>query len=103
MLRRIKSNLDAGIDKIKWASSVISERLKIEISVIRLLQERGKKEKDRAEKINFIGERVFELRNNQDKNIFKDKLITDAINEIEKLKAEIEDINKKASEISRIE
>lgn len=102
MWKRVKNNLDSGIEKIKWFSSLLSERLKIELSVIKLLQERDKKEKDRAEKMRLIGERVFELRNHSG-NIFKDKAIADSIAELEKLEAEIEDIKKKASEMSKIE
>ena len=103
MWRRVKNNFDSGIEKIKWFSSLLSERLKIELSVIKLLQERDKKEKDRAEKMRLIGERVFELRNHSEKNVFKDKAIADSIAELEKLEAEIEDIKKKASEMSKIE
>lgn len=49
MWRRVKNNMDSGIEKIKWFSTVLSERMKIEFSVIKLLQEREKKDKDRAE------------------------------------------------------
>ncbi|MBI5204593.1 MAG: hypothetical protein HZA11_06720 [Nitrospirae bacterium] len=103
MWRRVKNNMDSGVEKIKWFSTVLSERLKIEFSVIKLLQEREKKDKDRAEKMRLVGERVFELRNNSEKNIFKDKAITEAIVEIERLDAELDDIKKKASEMSSIE
>lgn len=103
MWRRVKNNFDSGIEKIKWFSSLLSERLKIEFSIIKLLQDRVKKEKDKAEKMRLIGERVFELRNHSEKNVFKDKVIIESISELEKLDAEIEDIKKKASEMSKIE
>ena len=103
MWKRIKNNFDAGIERIKWFSSILSERMKIEFSVIRLVSDRDKKEKERAEKLRLIGERVFELREQHDKNVLKDKVIAGSISEIEKLDSEIEDINKKASEISKVE
>lgn len=103
MWKRVKNNFDSGIERIKWFSSLLSERMKIEFSVIKLVSDRDKKEKDRAEKMRLIGERVFELREQQDKNVLKDKVIASAISEIEKLDSEIEDINKKASEISKVE
>ena len=103
MWKRIKNNFDSGIERIKWFSSILSERMKIEFSVIKLVSDRDKKEKDRAEKMRLIGERVFELREQHDKNVLKDKVITSAISEIEKLNSEIEDINEKASEISKVE
>lgn len=103
MWKRIKNNLDLGIEKIKWFSSLLSERLKIEFSVMKLSNDRAKMEKDRAEKMRVIGERVFEIRKESDRNAFKDKAITDSIAELEKLEAEIEDIKKKTSDISKVE
>ena len=103
MWKRIKSNFDSGIERIKWFSSILSERMKIEFSVIKLLSDRDKKEKERAEKLRLIGERVFELREQQDKNVLKDKVIAGSISEIEKLDSEIEDIKNKVSEISKVE
>jgi len=103
MWKRVKSNFDSGMEKIKWFSSLLSERLKIEFSIIKLSNDREKIEKDKAEKMRLIGERVFELRDNPDKNILKDKTIMESIEGLEKLDAEIEDIKKKMSEISKIE
>lgn len=103
MWKRVKNNFDSGIERIKWFSSLLSERMKIEFSVIKLVSDRDKKEKDRAEKMRLIGERVFELREQQDKNVLKDKVIASSISEMEKLDSEIEDIKKKVSEISKVE
>ena len=103
MWKRIKNNFDSGIERIKWFSSILSERMKIEFSVIKLVSDRDKKEKERAEKMRLIGERVFEVKEQHDKNVLKDKVITSAISEIEKLNSEIEDINEKVSEISKVE
>lgn len=103
MWKRIKNNFDSGIERIKWFSSILSERMKIEFSVIKLVSDRDKKEKERAEKLRLIGERVFELKEQHDKNVLKDKVIADSISGIEKLNADIEDINKKVSEISKVE
>ena len=103
MWKRIKNNFDSGIERIKWFSSILSERMKIEFSVIKLVSDRDKKEKERAEKLRLIGERVFELKEQHDKNVLKDKVIAGSISEIEKLDSEIEDINKKVSEISKVE
>ncbi|MFZ3123431.1 MAG: hypothetical protein WA104_08765 [Thermodesulfovibrionales bacterium] len=103
MWKRVKNNFDAGIERIKWFSSLLSERMKIEFSVIKLVSDRDKKEKERAEKLRLIGERVFEMREQHDKNILKDKVIAGSIIEIEKLDSEIEDIKNKVSEISKVE
>ena len=103
MWKRIKNNFDSGIERIKWFSSILSERMKIEFSVIKLINDRDKKEKERAEKLRLIGERVFEMKEQHEKNVLKDKVIADSISGIEKLNAEIEDINKKVSEVSKVE
>jgi len=103
MWKRIKNNFESGIERIKWFSSILSERVKIEFSVIKLVSDRDKKEKERAEKLRLIGERVFELKEQHEKNVLKDKVIADSISGIEKLNAEIEDISKKMSDISKVE
>ena len=75
MWKRIKNNFDSGIERIKWFSSILSERMKIEFSVIKLVSDRDKKKKERAEKLRLIGERVFELKEQHEKNVLKDKVI----------------------------
>lgn len=103
MWKRIKDNFDSGIEKIKWFSTVMSDRLKIEFSIIKLLHDRDKKEKVRAEKMRIIGERIFELREHLDRGLLKDKVIMESMSEIEKIESEIEEMKKKASEMSRVE
>jgi hypothetical protein len=103
MWKRIKDNFDSGIEKIKWFSTLISDRLKIEFSIIKLLHDRDKKEKDRAEKMRVIGERIFELREHLDRGLLKDKAIMESMSEIEKIDSEIEDMKKKVSEMSKVE
>ncbi len=49
-----------------------------------------------------IGERVIELDARSAKSIPKDKVISEAITEIEKLDRNIEELRQKASEISSI-
>ncbi|MCE5194244.1 MAG: hypothetical protein LLF28_02130 [Nitrospiraceae bacterium] len=103
MWKRIKDNFEEGTAKIKRISSFIAERVKIEFSIFRLLNDREKKEKTKADKAKIIGERVLELKNSGEKNIFKDKIVIDTIAEIEKLDLEIEDLKQKTAEISKIE
>jgi hypothetical protein len=50
-----------------------------------------------------IGQRVHEMKAGPDRNIMKDSVIADAMQQIERLNNEIESTKKKASEISRIE
>lgn len=103
MWQRIRASFVSGIEKLKWFSSIFSERMKVELSVISLSAEREKREKDRMEKMRVIGERVLELRKSADKNILKDEIVMQAVSEAEKIDADIEDLKKKISEISKIE
>lgn len=103
MWRKVKGNLDSGIEKIKWFSALFNERVKTEVSVMKLLYQSTELEKKRAEMLKTIGERVFALKNNIEKHIMNDQEIVSVMNELEKLDAEIEDLKKKASEISRVD
>jgi hypothetical protein len=100
MLKRLKKNFDKGLEKIRWFSSVLSERIKIEFLVIKLLLQSDKMEKKRDELLNKIGQRVYELKENTDRHVLKDRVIGEALNEIEQINSEIETTKKKAAEIS---
>ncbi len=103
MFRKLKNNFDNGIEKIKWFSSLFSDRLKIEISVMKLLFQSEQMEKKRDELMKTIGRRVYELKEHTDRLILKDRVIMDTFSEIEKISNDIEATKKKASEISNIE
>lgn len=100
MLRKIKHNLESGVEKIKWFATVLNDRLKIEFSVVKLLYQSDQMEKQKEELMKTIGRRVFELKAGPEKYILKDRIITDCLNEIDHLDAEIESTKKKASEMS---
>jgi hypothetical protein len=100
MLKRLKKDFDRGIEKIKWFSTVLSERIKIEFLVVKLLFQSDNMEKKRDELLRKIGERVYELKGNSDRNVLKDRVISEALNEIEQINSEIDSTRKKASEIS---
>ena len=100
MIKRLRNNFDNGIEKIKWFASLLSDRLKIELSVMKLLHESDQMEKKRDELAKKIGRRVLEMKEHADRQVLKDSVITDTISEIEKIDREIEQTRKKASEIS---
>jgi seryl-tRNA synthetase len=103
MWERIKNNFDNGIRKLKWFSSALSDRLKIEISVMRLLHQSEQLGEKRDELMKTIGQRVFELRGQPERSIMNDSIISEALSEIERINSEMEATKKKASEISKIE
>lgn len=103
MWKRLRNNFDSGIEKIKWFSSLLSDRLKIEYSVMKLLYQSEQMERKKDELMKTIGQRVYELKGYSDRYILKDRIIMEAFSEIEKINSEIDATKKKASEISRIE
>jgi predicted transcriptional regulator len=100
MWRKLKENFDRGIEKIKWFSTLLSDRLKIEYSVMKLLYQSEQMKKRRDELMKTIGQRIYELKGHPDRYILKDKVIADALSELEGINSEIESTKKKASEIS---
>jgi hypothetical protein len=100
MFKRLKDNFDSGIEKIKWFSSLLSDRVKIEYFVMKLLYQSEQMGKKRDELIKTIGLRVYELKGYPDRQILKDRVIIEALNEIEKINNELNETKKKASELS---
>lgn len=100
MWKKSKENFERGIEKIKWFSILLSDRLKMEYSVMKLLYQSEQMQKKQDELMKTIGQRIYELKEHSDRNILKDRVIADALSELEKISSEIESTKKKASEIS---
>jgi len=88
---RIRKNAEEGIESIKRGASIVAERARIEASLARILFEIGKLEKRLTTLYQKIGERIYTLTTKKEKNILKDSEITEALEEIARLK---EDLNK---------
>jgi seryl-tRNA synthetase len=101
MFSRIKKDFESAVKKIKWFSSLLSERIRIEITVFKLLYKSEELKKRRDELMKKIGEEVYRMRE-KERNIYADKDIKEAIRELETLEPEIKETIEKASEISRI-
>jgi transcription termination factor NusB len=102
MLKKIYENFKRGTGKIKWFATLFSERVDIEIAVFRLLYQSDEMAKKRDEHLKAIGERVVEQKEHGEKNIFRDSVVAEALDEIGKIDRNIEDLRHKASEISRV-
>ena len=103
MLKRIKDSFDSGVEKIKWFSSLLSDRVKVEVSVLKLMYQSDQMERRKDDLMKTIGRRVHELKEYPDSQILKDRIIDDALVEIEHIICEIEQTRKRASEISKTE
>jgi hypothetical protein len=100
MWKKLNENFDRGIEKIKWFSMLLSDRIKIELSVMKLLYQSEQMKKKKEELLKTIGERIYELKGHPDRYVLKDRVIADALDELDKINTEIESTKKKASEIS---
>jgi hypothetical protein len=99
MLKRILDNFRDGLSRIRWFAGVFSERVRIELAVIKLMYRSDEMEKRRQELFRIIGERVYEVKGNPEKNIFKDKAVVDAMEDIERMEKDIQDLRDRVSEI----
>jgi len=103
MWDKLRKNFNSGIERIKWFSSLLSERLKIEYSVVRLLYQSEKMERKKDELMRRIGQRVYELKGYSDRYILRDGVIKESLSELDKIINDIEVTRKRASEISKVE
>lgn len=103
MIHKIKKSLEDGWGRLRWFASILSERLKVEIAVIKLLRESADLEKTREGLINQIGERVFELRKSPDISIYNDSKVTALLKELEEVDGNLEELKSRATEIGGAE
>ena len=101
MIERIKKNLEDGVDKVKWYSSILSERLKVESAVIRLMRDSTDLQKKRSRLLEDIGSRVFELRRSPELNLVEDRTLAGIIKEVEALDEEIETLRSRAAMVEK--
>lgn len=101
MLEKIRDNFFAGVSRVKWFSSLLSERLKIELTVIKLINDSKALEEKRDDMSKTVGMRVFELRKEEGVDIFKDAKVKEGVKEMERLTKEIEDLRARITEIGQ--
>jgi len=103
MLYRIKKSLEEGWGKLRWFASILSERIKVEMAVIKLLRESADLEKSRDTLVMDIGERVFELRASKDISIYSDSKVTASLKELEEVDRKLVELKSRATEIGEVE
>ena len=101
-MKKIIEDFRKGIEQIRWFVTLFAERLQIEIAAFKLLYESDKMAKTREEMLRKIGERVVDLKGNEEKNILKDSVVAEAIREIEKLDKNMDDLKDRVSDIGRV-
>jgi len=103
MIYKIKKSLEDGWGKLRWFSSILSERIKVEIAVIKLLRESADLEKTRERIVSDIGERVFELRASKDISIYVDPRVAASLKELEEVEGKLTELKSQATEIGGVE
>lgn len=96
MIDRIRRSFNEGIKMVKWFAAFLAERAKIETSMARLFYESSKLQNRVDELYSDIGRRVLELMEKGEKAILKDFVILQAIDEIKRLREQIEDYKSEA-------
>lgn len=97
---RIRKNAEEGLESIKKGASIVAERAKIEASLAKILLESGKLEKRLKTLYQKVGERIYTLTAKKERNILKDSEITEALEEISRLKEDMDKLQRDARLIS---
>jgi hypothetical protein len=103
MLASIKKSFDAGVEKIRWVSTILSERMKVEVAVVKLMTESNGLEKEKDELVRAIGGRVYELRGRGEIDVFADGKVKKALSELEKVDSELRELKDRASQIGTVD
>ncbi|MBI4823129.1 MAG: hypothetical protein HY805_02720 [Nitrospirae bacterium] len=99
MFEKIRDNFVSGIERLKWFATIFSERVRVEVSVLRLMNEHRVVESKMNDALKALGMRVFELRNQEGVDMLKDGKIKDALKDIEKLNKDMEELTHRVSEV----
>lgn len=101
MLAKVKKSFDEGVKRAKWIATFLAERTRIETSMARLFYESSKLEDKVDELYRDIGKRVLELKDKGEKAVLKDVIIAQTMEEIKKVKEQIEEYKGKAHALNK--
>ncbi|MGC2424563.1 MAG: hypothetical protein WA666_09445 [Nitrospirota bacterium] len=97
---RVKKSMDGGIEKVMGVSKVISERMRIEAAIARLLIDKGGLEIKEEKACKRLGERVYFLWEQKSHGVMKDQDVLQALTEITEVREEIASIKLNIQKIS---
>ncbi len=102
MREKVKKSLNEGVRRVRWIAAFLAERTRAETSIAKSLYESSKLENRMDELYKDIGKRVLELKEKDEKAVFKDFIIQQAIDEIKSMREVIEDYKSKARNSSKL-
>ncbi len=104
MIDKVKKNLTTGITRVKWMANFLAERTKAGTSSAKLLYERSKLENRMDDLYRQIGRRIMELKEKngkEGKDVFRDHIIEQALDEIKKLEETADNYRSKAGNMNK--
>jgi hypothetical protein len=105
MKEKVRKSLTKGLTRVKWIATFIAERTRAETSVAKLLYESCKLEDKMDGLYRDIGKRVMELKEKsgeEEKDVFQDFIVQQALDEIRNLKESTDDYKDQARNINRL-
>lgn len=102
MIEKIRKSFNDGVANLKWLANFLAERTRAETSIFKLRYESSRLENKIDELYKDVGKRVLEIKEKEEKNVFKDFIILQTIDEIKGLRKEIDDYNGKEEEFKKI-
>lgn len=102
MIEKIRKNINSGVANVRWLARFLAERSKVETSIYKLRYESSRIEKRIDELHKDIGKRVLELKEKEVKEVFKDFIVQQTMDEIKTLKREVEGYRGKEEEANKV-
>lgn len=93
---KLQQNFESGVEKVRWFASILSERLKVEAGVIKLLARIRKLERKKDDLFKAIGEKVHETRTSPIDDISGQQTIRELLAQIDEIDEEIRNIKAEA-------
>lgn len=98
MIEIIRKNFSEGIKTFKFWAQILSERIKVEINILRLIAEINKLIEKRDEFLKDVGKEIY-----KNPKIFEEnEKISILIRQIRQIEAEIEDKKNKLKELENL-
>lgn len=100
MIEQVRRNFSSGIEKIRWYSGLVGERIKVEMAVIKLMGKADKLKRERERLAQSIGDRIFESRATLPDSC-KDDFIKNILVEMEMVNEELDELTARMTGISK--
>jgi hypothetical protein len=102
MIDKVRESLAKGLVRVKWIATFLAERTKAETSIVKLHYESNKLENKMDELYRDIGKRVLELKEKDEKDVLRDFIIQQALDEIKNLREAVDDYKNQARNINKL-